>query len=44
LLADVSSHVETIQDPAIRQRLTEVIGTCLSQAPPRPGAGPSRIP
>lgn len=44
LTDEVASHTTTIQDPSIRERITAVIGTCLSQAPPPPGAGPSRVP
>jgi len=43
-LAEASAPVAGIQDPAIRQRFTEVIGTYLSQVPPPTGSGPSRVP
>ena len=44
LTDEVASHTNTIQDPVIRERITAVIGTCLSQVHPPPGAGPSRVP
>jgi hypothetical protein len=44
LSAEIASHTGTIQDPAIREGLTAVIGRCLSQPPLPPGAGPSRVP
>ena len=46
LSAEIASHTGTIQDPAIREGLTAVIGRCLSQPQPPlpPGGGPSRVP
>jgi predicted nucleic acid-binding Zn ribbon protein len=41
---EVSAHLSAIQDPALRQRLTEVIGTYPSQAPPQAAADPSHVP
>ncbi len=41
LLAEVSASLSAIQDPALRQRLTEVIG--MYPPPPRPEAGPSHV-
>lgn len=44
LSAEIASHTGTIQDPAIREGLTAVIGRYLSQPPLPPGAGPSHVP
>ena len=44
LSAEVASHIDMIRDPAIRERLTAVIGTYYAQAPSPPEAGPSRVP
>ncbi len=41
---ETSAPVAAIQDPAIRQRFTEVIGTYLSRAPFPTGSDPSRVP
>jgi len=44
LPAEMRACLSAIQDPAIRQRLTEVIWTYPAQVLPRPGSDPSRSP
>ena len=42
--AEVAARLSAIQDPELRQRLTEVIGTYPSQPQAPPESGPSRVP
>jgi hypothetical protein len=41
---ELESHTAMIQDPAIRERLREVISRYPAQLPPRPAKGPSQVP
>ncbi len=41
---DAVQHLSAVQDPDLRQRLTEVISRYLSRVPSRPEADPSRVP
>lgn len=42
--ADLVSHTTMIQDPAIRERLREVISKYPARRPPRPAKGSSQVP
>lgn len=42
--ADLTSHTTMIQDPAIRERLREVISKYPARRPPRPAKGSSQVP
>lgn len=44
LLPEVASHTSTIQDPSLREQLTEVIARYLAQTPLRPARDPSQVP
>ncbi len=44
LPADMQAHLSSIQDPAIRQRLTEVIATYTAQVPHQAASDPSPAP
>ncbi|WP_455379039.1 DUF721 domain-containing protein [Petrachloros mirabilis] len=42
--ADIQAHLSGIHDPAIRQKLTEVIATYTARVPPPAGSDPSPAP
>lgn len=42
--ADIKAHLAGIQDPGIREKLTEVIATYTAQVPPQPSPDPSPAP